>query len=163
MRGRFRCIAATLFCCLNISSAFAVAIPLQEPVKQQEQNTTATPGEHKGNAKRGVIVCDPETFQNCHEESRAKPPRLIHADDLVVVSSASAERGIAKVMLIVDEKGLPQKVTLVQPFLFGNRPASVAAEMNQNAISAVKTYRFKPATLEKLPVTAAITVEVVLH
>jgi hypothetical protein len=88
---------------------------------------------------------------------------LIHADDLVVVSSASLERGIAKVMLIVDEKGLPQKVTLVQPFLFGDRPVSVAAEMNQNAINAVKTYRFKPATLEKLPVTAAITVEVVLH
>jgi hypothetical protein len=130
---------------------------------RQDQNAAPTQAEHKGKAKAGVIVCDPGTFQNCHEVSGAKPPRLIHGVDLEVVSSAARERGIAKVMLIVDEKGLPQDVTLVQPFIFGDRPASVATEMNQNAVNAVNAYRFKPATVDKLPVPAAITVQILLH
>jgi TonB family protein len=78
--------------------------------------------------------------------------------------------GMVVVQLIVDEQGLPQNVHVIRGFGIGpdgkpdpklKKAARAAADgMNQNAVNAVKQYKFKPAMQDGKPVPTQINVEV---
>jgi TonB family protein len=78
--------------------------------------------------------------------------------------------GMVVVQLIVDGQGLPQDVHVIRGFGIGpdgkpdpkmKKAARASAEgMNQNAVNAVKQYKFKPAMEDGKPVAAQINIEV---
>ena len=78
--------------------------------------------------------------------------------------------GMVVVQLIVDEQGLPQNVHVIRGFGVGpdgkpdpklKKAARAAADgMNQNAVNAVKQYKFKPAMQDGKPVPVELNVEV---
>jgi TonB family protein len=113
------------------------------------------------------IVCDPRTFLNCHKEPGVTPPKLLHS---VTAEYASEARrlhleGMSVVKLIIDEKGRPQNVSIIRSFAdklpVGQQRAG--RQMDQEAIEAVKRYRFHPATLNGQPVPTEVTIEVNFH
>lgn len=59
--------------------------------------------------------------------------------------------GTVLIALVVTEEGLPANVRVVAPFGMG---------LDEQALKAVHQYRFKPATLEGVPVPVPIVVEV---
>jgi protein TonB len=59
--------------------------------------------------------------------------------------------GVVTVSLIVDQHGLPQNVKVLR---------GVGMGLDEKAVEAVKTYRFKPATENGKPVAVYLNVEV---
>ena len=63
-------------------------------------------------------------------------------------------QGASVVSLLVDDDGIPEKVTTVRPLGYG---------LDEKAIEAVNQYRLKPATYQGAPIPSRITVEVNFH
>lgn len=59
--------------------------------------------------------------------------------------------GVCVVSLVVDTQGRPENIHILK---------SLDPELDQNAIKAVRQYRFKPAMLNKQPVPVSVVVEV---
>jgi TonB family protein len=113
------------------------------------------------------LMCDAGTFLNCHKVAGVTPPKLIHSVDTKYPSEARHLRleGMSVVKLIVDEKGQPQNVTIIRSFA-DKLPAEqreVGLKFDENAIKAVKKFRFEPSTLNGKPVPTEITVEENYH
>jgi TonB family protein len=113
------------------------------------------------------LMCDAGTFLNCHKVAGVTPPKLIHSVDTKYPSKARHLRleGMSVVKLIVDEKGQPQNVTNVRSFA-DKLPAEqreLGLKFDENAIKAVKKFRFGPSTLNGKPVPTEITVEENYH
>jgi periplasmic protein TonB len=80
-------------------------------------------------------------------------PQLIYAVDPEFSDEARRAKfqGVCVVSLVVDAKGNPQRVQVIRHLGMG---------LDQKAISAVKQYKFKPATLQGRPVPVEVNVEV---
>ena len=85
------------------------------------------------------------------------PPKLIHAVDIeenTLPSSLFTTTRYAVVSLIVDEKGIPSQVKIVE---------SPGTSMNKDVVDAVSQYRFKPATVSgqatAVPVQLHLTIQ----
>jgi TonB family protein len=63
-------------------------------------------------------------------------------------------QGVVVLSTIVNEQGLPQNVHVVQ---------SLGMGLDENAVEAVKKYRFKPAMKNGKPVPVMINVEINFH
>ncbi|HEX6772447.1 MAG TPA: energy transducer TonB [Acidobacteriaceae bacterium] len=112
-------------------------------------------------------VCTELSFDSCHPTEGVTPPKLFHSVDAEYPWKAQDERleGMAVVRLIVDEKGKPQQVTITHS-IADNLPVQhreAALRMDENALKAVKRFRFFPAKLEGHPVMVEITVEERFH
>lgn len=83
-------------------------------------------------------------------------PRLISGPDPEYSDEARRAKmqGVVIVRTIVDARGKPQDVRIVKAL--GNG-------LDQNAVAAVKQYRFKPATLNGKPVAVQIKIEVMFQ
>jgi periplasmic protein TonB len=62
--------------------------------------------------------------------------------------------GIAVVSLVVDGQGLPESIRVVRKLGHG---------LDEQAIAAVRQYRFKPSMLHGQPVPVEVTIEVNFH
>lgn len=87
------------------------------------------------------------------------PPRLVYSTDVPSdgASWAWQTTGIertAVVSMLVDEKGVPSNLKIVQ---------SVGADMDNNVLAAVKQYRFQPGLLNHEPVAVPVNLEVVIR
>ena len=60
-------------------------------------------------------------------------------------------QGACEVEIVVDAHGLPQNIHVVRPIGMG---------LDENAVDAIRKYRFKPAMKDGKPVAAAMTVVV---
>ena len=82
-----------------------------------------------------------------------KAPRLIHHESLKYTKSARQKglNGSVIVALIVDEKGLPQNVHVEQ---------GTNTELDEIAVTNVRTYKFKPALKAGIPVPIDLSVTV---
>lgn len=81
------------------------------------------------------------------------PPKAIFAPDpkYVELARLSKFQGITLLELTVTAKGNPADVDIIQPIGFG---------LDDEGVAAVKTWRFKPATVNGQPVPVRINVEV---
>ncbi len=80
-------------------------------------------------------------------------PEVIHSVDPQYTEDArkAGLNGTVYIALIVDEHGIPQNVHVVR---------TVGMGLDENAVAAVKAYRFKPAMENGNPVPVAITITV---
>jgi hypothetical protein len=137
-----------------------VSLCAQEP-SQQVPKTQDT--KEKAKSKKAkeygaeLPVCDVQTYSTCHRTDGVIPPKLIHSGKGLGPAEAGLT-GSAELAVVVDESGMPRKVILVRPFFFPGRKVELATEMNEGALKTVRSYRFKPATLNGKPVPVLITV-----
>jgi periplasmic protein TonB len=111
-----------------------------------------------------IRICDSKTFENCHEVEGTGivPPKLRHQVDTKYPNEARRQRieGFSVVKLVVDENGMPQSVRVTSS-ITERLPATqhqAGLEMDENAVKAVKKFRFKSATLNGQAVPSEITV-----
>lgn len=118
-------------------------------------------------APKHMKVCDSETFLNCHEVEGVVPPKVRHSEDPQWPSEARRQhiQGFCEVRLIVDDKGMPQRVRIVRSTAVGLTSAQldVGVEMDESALKSVKEYRFKPAMLNGQAVPVEVNVMVNFH
>jgi TonB family protein len=112
-------------------------------------------------------VCTELSVDSCHPTEGVLPPKLFHSVDAEYPWKAEDNRleGIAVLRLIVDEKGKPQDVTIIRS-IADSLPVQhreAALQMDENAVKAVKKFRFFPAKLNGHPVIVEITVEERFH
>jgi Gram-negative bacterial TonB protein C-terminal len=161
-------VTAVLFSCAPIRSSAAASMSMWNAVPDQTQAappvTTETKDKKKSDKKHQpaeMPVCDTDTYSKCHKMKGVMPPRLIRSED---IEPAEADlQGSAGLAVVVDEKGMPQKVILVNPFFFPGHIVNLATEMNEKAVKAVRSYRFQPATLNGQAVPVLITISVNLN
>ena len=80
------------------------------------------------------------------------PVPLNHVNvEFTEAAKAAKYRGVCLVALVVDQQGMPQNIRVERPLGMG---------LDENAIKAVKQYRFKPAMKDGEPVAVSIGVEV---
>lgn len=84
------------------------------------------------------------------------PPVIIYQVDPEFSDQARMAKyqGVAVVEFIVDAKGLPQDIKVIQPLGMG---------LDEKAVAAIRQYRFKPATLKGRPVPVRIDMSVDFH
>lgn len=82
---------------------------------------------------------------------QTSPPQIIYSVDPQFPAGISKQNGRAVVEILIDADGIPQDVHVV--CVSGN-PA-----FGENAVKAVKQYRFKPASLKGKPVPVKINIE----
>jgi TonB family protein len=88
-----------------------------------------------------------------HAEGKVSAPRLIHVAN-PGFSRAAREAGLSGMSLIgliVDKGGMPQQIHVVAPLGMG---------LDEEAVDAVRKYRFKPAMYQGEPVPVEINIEV---
>jgi TonB family protein len=85
-----------------------------------------------------------------------RPPVLINnvAADFSNDARKNRIQGVVIVSLVVDEEGMPTNIQLVR---------GVGHGLDENAIAAVRKYRFQPATLDGKAIAYPMTVEVSFH
>lgn len=84
------------------------------------------------------------------------PPRLVKSVDATYSDAGRRNHieGTCVVSLFVDANGSPQHVRVTAPLGYG---------MDENAIMAIRQYRFRPSTLHGNPVPVSVKVEVNFH
>jgi TonB family protein len=84
------------------------------------------------------------------------PPVLIHSVDSEFSPEARRLRieGVAVFSLVVTTRGMPERINLVRGLGHG---------LDEQALLAIKQYRFKPSTKDGVPVPVEITIESNFH
>lgn len=129
-------IASLLFFALT-----SVLAPAQEPSRTPDQASASDPGS-------STVV--PPIYR---VGKSVKAPRLIHSVDPRFSEEARKQRlsGAVQVGLYVDEKGIPRDVHVVR---------GVGHGLDEQAVLAVRQYRFAPATKDGVPVAVQLFVTV---
>ncbi len=86
----------------------------------------------------------------------SKPPRVLFAPDPPYTDVARRDRlqGVSIVELLINENGQPRYAIPVKKLGDG---------LDENALIAIKTWKFQPATEDSKPVPCLATVEVAFH
>ncbi len=93
-------------------------------------------------------------------DNHVRPPRVTHSVEAKFSDEArrhakkkffSRFKGVSIVSLVVDKNGMPQNVCVKQ---------FVGLKLDEEAVNAVRQYRFSPATLNDMPVAVRISVAV---
>ncbi len=90
------------------------------------------------------------------EHHSVKPPRVIQAPDPAYTPEATEHgiKGVSVLTLVVDASGNPTDIAIVRPIGMG---------LDEQAVAAVSTWRFQPATRDDTPVSVKINVETTFH
>lgn len=96
-------------------------------------------------------VCSQTNPQPC-----ATPPRAVSAPspEAPQQSSGKGKEGVSVLSIIVEPDGSTSHIRVVKPVGHG---------LDEKAVDAVKTWKFKPATLNGKPVAVQIAVEIKFH
>lgn len=86
-------------------------------------------------------------------EGDVTEPELIKSVNPAYPPKAKEEKrtGVCTLEMVIDEKGIPQDIKVIQ---------SLAPDFDENAVNAVKQWRFSPATLKGKPVAVRVKTEV---
>ena len=81
------------------------------------------------------------------------PPQIIQKVEPKYTAEATAAhiQGNVVVQLVVDEQGMPTKIAVLSPLGFG---------LDERALAAIETWRFRPGVKDNKPVAVAATIEV---
>src|SRR5579872_1842555 len=96
-------------------------------------------------------VCSPTNAPPC-----ATPPRAVSAPspDVPQQSNKKGKYGVSLLSIIVEPDGSTSHIRVIKPVGHG---------LDEKAVDAVKTWKFKPATLNGKPVAVQIAVEIKFH
>ncbi len=83
---------------------------------------------------------------------QATQPVLLHVVGVDVPELSAAQEEIS-VSMTVDQRGVPSNIRINHP---------TGTELDARTIAAVSQYRFKPATVNHLPATTDVTVQITL-
>ncbi len=91
-----------------------------------------------------------------HIGGTVSPPAAIHFADAAFTIAARKNKysGICLLSLDVDVHGMPQSIRVIKPLDYG---------LTENAIDAVRKYRFKPAMKNGTPVPVKMNIEINFH
>jgi TonB family protein len=114
-----------------------------------------------------LVVCDSQTFDNCHRVVGVTRPRVLHGATPVYPLEAKRLKleGVSVVRLVIDTHGVPRNVTTAHSIAetaFTSHH-DVAAEVDRSAVECVKKFRFAPATLNGKPVATEATLKMTFH
>jgi TonB family protein len=126
-----------------------IALPVYHDVIK---SSLVTPELDATMATGGSII--QTVFADDSGEYSIKAPQLVHVvgRDLPVSELASSDADVT-VAFIVDNKGVPSDFKVVH---------SAGAAVDKGTLDALRQYRFKPATLDKVPVVAHLELEIKL-
>jgi len=116
---------------------------------QESSPRSSVPGSQPGTV--------PENIDKAYRVGgHVKPPRPLYDPDpdYTDIARRVGYQGTVILWLVVDTDGLPKQIRLQQAIGMG---------LDEQAIEAVKKWRFKPGTKEGLPVPVMINVEVNFH
>jgi TonB family protein len=89
-------------------------------------------------------------------KSKMTMPVLIHQENPLYTDVARTKKieGAVLITIQINEEGVPVRPRVVRSLGYG---------LDENAVDAVRNYRFKPAMVEGVPIAVQITVEVNFH
>jgi periplasmic protein TonB len=118
------------------------------PALGQETPSAKSPSTSDGPPKAEGSIEKP-----FHIGGSVRPPKFIHSVDPSFTDAARQAKfsGGVLVYLVVDKEGKPQQVRVVRGIGMG---------LDENAVAAVKQYKFKPATKDGSPVNVDIYIRV---
>jgi TonB family protein len=121
---------------------------LTATVFAQENTTSSTTLPFSPEAPSVLKVCGANTPPPC-----GTPPRLIKSKDPKYASEARKRHieGRCVLWLIVGADGLPRDIRIARSLGYG---------LDEEAVKAVRRWRFQPSTLDGHPVSVQINVEV---
>jgi len=97
----------------------------------------------------GAAAAGSETYFLLGDEDNA--PKLVHVVETDVPQELVSAPINVSVRMLVDSRGVPQNLSVEH---------SAGAAIDQKTLEAVRQYRFKPATVNHLPVDAEVTVDI---
>jgi TonB family protein len=107
---------------------------------------------------------NPDASGKYHVGDGVSAPQLIYAPDPEFTDKARRKKlgGMLVVSLTVDAAGKPQDVRVTRSLAEGvsKKLRPIALGMDENAVKAVKEYRFEPAQFQGKPVPVETSVEV---
>jgi TonB family protein len=107
---------------------------------------------------------NPDSSGKYHVGDGVSPPKLLFAVDPEYADQARRKRLQGKIVLslTVDNKGRPQDVRVLDSLseTVDKKLQAAALDLDENAVKAVKQYRFDPASFQGKPVSVETTVEV---
>jgi TonB family protein len=155
-----RCLlraATALLLCIGLGGYRGIAEP---PIQ------VVNAGADAANAV-SLVVCDSQTFDNCHRVGGVTRPRVLHGATPAYPLEAQRLKleGVSVVRLVIDTHGVPRNVTtahsIAETAFISHR--DVAAEVDRSAVECVKKFRFAPATLDGKPVATEATLKMNFH
>lgn len=145
---------ALAFTCLAAALLFAPALCSAQETPQQPAGSTI-PAEMATPANTGDVATATTSNPSSLDTGggSVQPPVVIHMTTPKYSEEARVKRFSGKVLvsLIVDTNGMPTKVHVLR---------RVGMGLDDEAVDAVKQYRFKPATRNGRPVAVYVNVEV---
>ena len=127
--------------------------------KPSDTTTAPKPALHESVTERieAFYLDDPtsrglgDTYLLMGDDHADNAPKLIHIVETDVPQELASAPIKVSVRMMVDSHGVPQNITIEH---------SAGAVLDQKTLEAVKQYRFKPATVNHVPVDAEVNVDI---
>jgi TonB family protein len=92
-----------------------------------------------------------DTYLLMGDDHADNAPKLVHVVETEVPQDLITAPVTTSVRMMVDSHGVPSHITVEK---------SAGAQLDEKTIEAVQQYRFKPATVNHIPVDAEVTVDI---
>jgi TonB family protein len=146
------------------TSALLFLPPFAEMDRQQPPSLGDSPGKLSAGPEAIAPRPNPDASGKYHIGDGVSAPRLVFAPDPELTAKASRKQlgGRLVVSLTVDAAGKPHDVRVLHSLAEGvsKKLRPIALAWDENAIKAVKEYRFEPAEFKGKPVPVETTVEI---
>ena len=144
------------------------ALLLLTPLAGMDRQQLPSPGDSRGklsfDQEAGAPRPNPDASGKYHVGDGVSAPRLVFAPDLEFTDKARRKKlgGMLVVSLTVDAAGRTRDVRVSRSLAEGvsKKLRPVALGLDENAVKAVKEYRFEPAEFQGKPVPVETTVEI---
>jgi TonB family protein len=158
-------LALTLFM-MAWKAPTAAASPILTPLPEMENSLSPDDSGGKLGPDNQAVAPkpNPDASGKYHVGDGVSPPNLVFAPDPEFTDKARRKRlgGTVVLSLTVDVAGKPQDVRVSRSLAedVSKKLKSIALGLDENAVNAVKQYRFEPAEFRGKPVPVETTVEV---
>jgi TonB family protein len=146
------------------ASACSLLTPLADMDRQQLPPSGDSLGKLSADHETAAQKPNPDASGKYHVGDGVSAPKLIFAPDPEFTDKARRKKlgGMLVVSLTVDAAGKPQDVHVSRSMAEGlsKKLRPIALGLDENAVKAVKEYRFEPATFQGKPVPVETAVEV---
>jgi TonB family protein len=150
-------IAASLVSQVFVAADSTATKPVQQSQYAQSTQLQPSPDQHEASSpSAGGRAITGNLFRACSEKIRqpcAVAPRIVSSPPPKFSEQARKARrqGICTIRLLVDAKGEPTDIRVIEGLGMG---------LDEEAVEAVKNWKFEPGTISGRPVAVQVDVEV---